>query len=245
MQLNSEGKSDKLSYRFLATDGTIAMYVGPDRKKFKFFRTQLLDQGPYFESQLRAQVDSLEFPEYKTYTFWKLAEWLYDRRLGTPTSTHNVQAYVLLYKLALEKQMDRLANKVMDKLRAYHLANQMISAEVVAFVYANTDDKKIRVLFCLELVMQARENHNTTGTLLNATYNGLVKRGGQLALDFPKLMTHCHKNRINWKPGRTFQPEFVCVFHTHLHSANCGVYVADKNISAVTKIREAFACIGR
>ncbi|KAL8866918.1 MAG: hypothetical protein Q9198_008710 [Flavoplaca austrocitrina] len=50
-------------------DGTITMYVGPDRKKFKFFRNQLLDQGPYFAYQLRAHVDSLEFPEYQTYTF--------------------------------------------------------------------------------------------------------------------------------------------------------------------------------
>ncbi|KAL8864791.1 MAG: hypothetical protein Q9198_009641 [Flavoplaca austrocitrina] len=139
--------------------------------------------------------------------------------------------------------MDGPAKKVMDKLRAYHLAHQMISAEVVEFVYANTDDKKIRVLFCLELVLQARENHNTTDTLLNATHNRLVKRGGQLAADFPTLQAHCHKNKINWKPGRTFQPEFVCVFHTHVHSANCGAHVADKNMSAVTKISEAFACI--
>ncbi|KAL9630937.1 MAG: hypothetical protein Q9204_004467 [Flavoplaca sp. TL-2023a] len=139
--------------------------------------------------------------------------------------------------------MDRLANEVMDKMRAYLLANQMISAEVVEFVYDNITNKKLRVLFCLELVLQARENLDTIGTLFNATHSRLLERGGKLASDFPKLQAHCHKNRINWKPGRTFQPEFVCVFHTHLHSANCGVYVADKNISAVTKIHEAFACI--
>ncbi|KAL8887934.1 MAG: hypothetical protein Q9192_006253 [Flavoplaca navasiana] len=142
-----------LGVRDYQLDGTIAMYVGPDRKKFKFFRNQLLDQCPYFESQLRAHVDSLDFPESKTYTFWKLAEWLYDRRLRTLASTHDVQTYILLYKLALEKDMDRLANEVMYKIRAYHLANQMISAEVVEFVYANPIDKKLRVLFCLEIAL--------------------------------------------------------------------------------------------
>ena len=203
------------------------MYVRPDHKKSKFFHNQLLDQGQYFESQLRAHVDSLEFPEYKTYTSWELAEWVYHRRLRTPTSTHDIQTYILLYKLALDKSMHRLANKVMDKIRAYHLAHQMISAEVVKFVYDNTTDKKLRVLFCLELVLQTRENLDTIGTPLNATQGGLLERGGKLASDFPKLLTHCHKNKINWKPGRTFQPEFVCVFHTHLHSANCSVHVAD------------------
>ncbi|KAL9007310.1 MAG: hypothetical protein Q9180_009702 [Flavoplaca navasiana] len=219
------------------------MYVGPDRKKFKFFRNQLLNQGPYFESQLRAHVDSLDFPESKTDTFWKLAKWLHGHHPRTPASTLDVNNYILLYQLAIDTSMDRLANKVMDKIRAYHLANQVISAEVVEFVYANTNDKKLRVFFCLELVLQARENFNTTGILLNATHDRLVKRGGQLSADFSTLLAHCHKNRINWKPGRTFQPEFVCVFHTHLNSANCGVHVADKNISAITKIREAFACV--
>lgn len=219
------------------------MYVGPDREKFEFFRNQLLDQGPHLKSALEAHVESMDFPESNTNTFWKLAEWLHKHRLRTPASTRDIQTYILLYELAVENDMDRLANKVMDKLRAYHLANQMVSAEDLEFVYDNTTNKKLRVLYCLEMVLQARENHNTTGTLLNATHDRLVKRGGQLSADFSTLLAHCHKNRINWKPGRTFQPEFACVFHTHLNSAKCGVNVADKNIFAVTKIREAFACI--
>ncbi|KAL8749539.1 MAG: hypothetical protein Q9199_007621 [Rusavskia elegans] len=227
----------------LVSRPTVDIYVGPGRELFKLHRVMLINRSPYFDSQLAAGVKGLTYPAVTSDTFREFVMWLFNHRLETPTTTLGIQQCISLNKFARTVRMDELANQTMDGIRSYCLSNQMVSTEVVEFLYAHTAHIKLRVLFCFELVLQARHNYIRMGTLIDASLTRLLEHRGRFAVDFAKLLAHCTSNRITWIPGRTFQKEFDCLFHTYLHSTECNVNVAPRNQCAETKIREAFQCI--
>lgn len=228
----------------LATSPILDVSVGHDSELIKVFRNSLINRSPYFDSQLARGVKALAFPNVEPETFRAFVEWLYDRPVETPTTTIGIQDYIILNKFARTVSVDKLANQTMDEIRSYCLSH-MVSTELVIFLYNHTSNIKLRVLFCLELVLQARDNYSRMGSLTNASLTCLLERRGKFAVDFTNLMALCTKSRITWTPGRTFQKEFNCLFHTHLHSAKCDVTIAPRNQFAATKIREAFQCLER
>ena len=226
----------------LATRPIIDVSVGQEGELIKVFRDSLINRSPYFDYQLARGVQALAFPDFEPQIFRAFVQWLYDRPLGTPNTTNGIQDCITLNRFACSVSVDKLANQTMDDIRSYFLSH-MISTDHVEFLYNNTTYIKLRVLVCFELVLQARDNYSRTGSVIDASLTRPLEGRGQFAVDFTNLMALCTKNRITWTPGRTFQKEFNCLYHTHLYSAECDVAIAPRNQFAATKIREAFCCV--
>lgn len=226
----------------LATRPIIDVFVGQEGELIKVFRDSLINRSPFLDSQLARGVKALAFPDFEPQIFRAFVQWLYNHPLGILTTTNDFQACIMLNRFARSVSVDKLANQTMDEIRSYFLSH-MISTDLVEFLYTNTTYIKLRVLICFELVLHARDNYRRTGSMIDAGLTRLLEGRGQFAEDFTNLMALCTKNRITWTPGRTFQKEFNCLYHTHLYSAEYDVAISPRNQFAATKIREAFCCV--
>ncbi|KAL8917549.1 MAG: hypothetical protein Q9172_005805 [Xanthocarpia lactea] len=212
----------------LVTEPTVDIYVGANRKLYKIHHDLLSNRSRYFALRLSNGVASFEFLMEEEEVFNDFTLWIYGtRHFDTPDNPHQVKNRISLYDFALRLRMEGLANYCIDQIRSFLLEYEYSTADV-KFLYALTFNVKIRVLFCLEEVLSARQLHAMCRPV-NLKTARLLQQRGRFALDFTKLMLHGTKNRLRWHPNRIFQPNFNCVFHVHRETGQCGINVGARN----------------
>ncbi|KAL8907497.1 MAG: hypothetical protein Q9171_005839 [Xanthocarpia ochracea] len=147
----------------LVTEPTVDIYVGADRKLYKTHHDLLSNRSSHFALKLSSGVASFEFLTVEEETFDDFTLWIYGtRHFNTPTTSHQIQNRISLSAFARRLRMDDLADYCMDQIRSFLLRYQCSTADV-KFLYAHTTNVKIRVLFCLEEVLSARQLHAMVG----------------------------------------------------------------------------------
>ncbi|KAI4246367.1 MAG: hypothetical protein L6R40_002035 [Gallowayella cf. fulva] len=163
------------------------------------------------------------------------------RHLKSPTTSDEFHHRIALQTFAIHVGVEQLANHCLTQIHRYQHLTRSIAVEDVKCLYDHGAGVALRVLFVLELVLQARAIR--ANGPVNPRISPLYRRGVRGHLfrhDFDILKDYCARNRINWASGRAFLSNFSCVFHTHQHTNVCNIAISVRNAVTARKIRGAF-----
>ncbi|KAL8991446.1 MAG: hypothetical protein Q9169_007866 [Polycauliona sp. 2 TL-2023] len=229
-------------FRLSAYHATVNFLVGDPPQRFNLARRLLSSR---FTSE---HTETVILDWVQLDVFLCLQMWFQDRTILL-TEICPAGLSIRLKELACYMGEAELENLCMDKIRRscfIHSKDTAIKTRDIERVYEHGNCRRLRALFYLELVLEAR--HKGASTPVSDNTAELLVECDQFNSDFSKIMAFCAQKKVRrWKPGRTFQPAFNCLFHEHKDIARCTEIapnnIAPRNQLVVAVIRGALDCI--
>jgi hypothetical protein len=204
---------------------TTTLLAGQSAKSFTVHTDLLTSRSPYFRTLL-ANANStttttglaiitppLHFPDLDEFSVALFVRWLYGAPLSPPTDFHAMQHHIGLYILALQFRVERLANRVLDLVRAYYRSRNLTApAYRLDFVYEHTQGAcALRRFLVGTAAYRVLAEQGVGGAM-----RGLVYGGGELAVDLVEAVVRvCVDGMGDVRTG----PD--CAWHEHVDTAPC------------------------
>ena len=206
----------------------VDIFVGAQKTKFHLHRDLLCSRSDYFRACFEgdfkeAQQDELYLPEDNIESFELFVTWLYGTHLKKICSNDELPAYVGLTVLADKICLEYLHNQATDHvLRFYRSHPESIDHQYLRDIYLDTSSSKksgaVPVAFAAWRIFASGK------TELTGDYRGLIREGGDLALDFmDKLLLYYPVSQLDSEDAEELDPRRLsnCSLHKHHSTPAC------------------------
>ncbi|KAL8665870.1 MAG: hypothetical protein Q9168_007614 [Polycauliona sp. 1 TL-2023] len=189
----------------LLTSKMVIVFAGHTREPYHVHHAILCERSAHCRAALEgpfteAQSGQIAFPDEEPYTIKLFLHWVYHLFLPPCDYRKGFQPYVRLMSFARSILLEDLQNAGMDAIRvAFCKHSQDPNAPTVDgkdmwLAYGTTPElRKLRFFMCFHTALQltSKEQSDNGGEWMDVVLTRLLERGGDLAVDLPRLLVYC------------------------------------------------------
>ena len=205
----------------------VDIFVGAEQKKYHLHRDLICDRSDYFSACFtgnfkEAQQKELSLPEVDVEAFDLCVSWLYgvpSKKIG---SDNDLPAHLSLYVLANKLCLEYLQNETMDHILRFHRTTCPVHIDYqhLRYLYRNTSDREPIRHYAVNLAAWTTVWEEVVG--LTPEYQRLIRKGGDLAVDFADYMTKFYAHsRGGYLEAMDPRRVSNCSYHRHQNTPDC------------------------
>ncbi len=173
----------------------VDIYVGPESTHWNLHEKLLTYHSPFFAKTFydkkykSASSKSFGIPDVDDAAFELFVGWLYSRALRYPQEEKDIGPLLELYLLADKFQIDKLAEDVVETVRAFYHNNETYPGlRRVQYIYAETSEDDIM----REMMVASVARYLTLSESIPPHWDRALRKNGQLAVDIIRAIQEWH-----------------------------------------------------
>lgn len=173
----------------------VDIYVGQESTHWNLHEKLLCYHSPFFaktfydKNYKSSSSKSFGMPDIDDAPFELFVGWLYSRALRYPQEEKDIGPLLDLYLLADKFQISKLAEDVVETVRAFYHNNETYPGlRRVQYVYANTGEDDIM----REMMVASVARYLTLSESIPPHWDRALRKNGQLAVDIIRAIQEWH-----------------------------------------------------